>query len=302
MLKSNRLRLAESYPGSRTASIDIDLLSVILPLTNKESKLLISKFLATALALVSLATPSSSQDGTVDYDETTSTTELLESGLPNDVGSDGAFTYDVPFKLPSFRGLEPSIGLSYNSSQKWYAENGPVVGIGWRVSGLSVIERKSIGGGAPSFISGEDVFMLDGQVLLACYDSGATKKYASANGLPTYPKRYRTTNYSASCAAGGQFVTQMDDGRRVEVETQGAFGFRVPKFTVTEQDGTKYTYISSGLARIYSGYQPPSSTDTSSSGVNGRYYGSRFVLSEIRDTQKSPNIVKFSYNGTAGEP
>jgi len=53
------------------------------------------------------------------------------------VTSDGEFTYDVALKLPPGRaGLQPSVGLRYGSR----SGNG-ALGIGWTVSGLSVIER-----------------------------------------------------------------------------------------------------------------------------------------------------------------
>ncbi|MBL4556606.1 MAG: hypothetical protein JKP98_03760 [Rhodobacteraceae bacterium] len=66
--------------------------------------------------------------------------------LPDNVGTDGAFTTFVPFDIPGFRGLEPALGLRYNS--QWRG-TGPdsYVAHGWRLAGLSAIEKRSVGGG-----------------------------------------------------------------------------------------------------------------------------------------------------------
>ena len=59
-------------------------------------------------------------------------------------GFDGAFQDDVPIVLPPFHGIDPKLSLHYNSS----SGNGPL-GVGWSLSGLSVIERVSPGRGCP---------------------------------------------------------------------------------------------------------------------------------------------------------
>jgi len=73
----------------------------------------------------------------------------------------GSFGTEVPIVVPHFHGLEPSVRLVYNST----SGNG-VLGVGWQLSGDSIIKRgTSPGGGSPQFNS-SDVFYLDGQELV----------------------------------------------------------------------------------------------------------------------------------------
>src|SRR5262245_52564798 len=59
--------------------------------------------------------------------------------LPN-----GSYKESIGIDVPPYHGLEPRLGLSYSSSR----DNG-FVGVGWKLQGLSVIERASIRFGAP---------------------------------------------------------------------------------------------------------------------------------------------------------
>src|SRR4051794_39664122 len=53
------------------------------------------------------------------------------------VGESGAATYTVPVTaLPGTSGLEPQLAFSYNSQG-----NNSLLGVGWSLSGLSVISR-----------------------------------------------------------------------------------------------------------------------------------------------------------------
>ena len=225
--------------------------------------------------------------------------------LPEEIQSDGAFRYRFPIQMPQFKGFEPQLALTYNSSQKGYAGDGPVLGLGWTVSGLSEIRRVSIGGGIASFIDTHDVFMLDGQELLACADSGATAPYSGI-----YPESHLTSNTSSSCAAGGQFVTLIDDGRRV-VQTTDEKGHLA--FEVTNRDGIISVYrsvgslsgqVPSGISAIISG---PSNGISYEYSANDIPFGRVFLVSEIRDQQVIPNSVRISYdidadNGFAAVP
>lgn len=219
--------------------------------------------------------------------------------LPEEIGSDGAFRYTVPIQIPSYRGLEPTLALVYNSSQKGYANEGPILGVGWSLSGLSSIERVSIGGGVPTFDDAEDVFRLDGEDLLACSDSSATTPY---DGV--YPQDFKSESSSASCMAGGQFVTLRDNGLRVQFENETVGGYTFPRFVVTHRDGTQLIYESLGkLSNAQVNLGTPGSDSRSNFA-----FGRRFVLTEIRDRQLVPNAVLISYeiqtveNGLADRP
>ena len=215
------------------------------------------------------------------------------SFLPDDIQSDGAFRYRIPINIPSFRGLEPNLALVYNSSQKLYADEGAIAGVGWSMTGFSSIERVSVGGGIASFVDGEDIYRLDGQELLACADSAATEPYdpaALGSSAAVYPSRFKTDNFSASCAAGGQFVTLMNDGRRVEIAQDNDGDITFPVFYVTTQDGTRYKYES--VAKLMDLSARPAFRDT----MINHGYRTRFLLTEIRDTQASANTVALSYH------
>ena len=70
-----------------------------------------------------------------------------------------------------------------------------LLGNGWRIGGLSKIERTDVDGSAPRYDNGQDILQLDGKELLACSDSSATDPWTGG-----YPSDYRTTNASASCS------------------------------------------------------------------------------------------------------
>lgn len=80
----------------------------------------------------------------------------------------GAFTYQIPFELPAYRSLTPSLGLSYHSG----GGNGQV-GVGWSCSGFSFVTRVAPGHGAPKFDS-KDTYLLDGEDLVADKSLGGT--------------------------------------------------------------------------------------------------------------------------------
>ncbi|HEY3354703.1 MAG TPA: FG-GAP-like repeat-containing protein [Polyangia bacterium] len=82
--------------------------------------------------------------------------------------SAGSLISEVPIGAPTFRGIEPKLALSYSSA----AGNG-VVGVGWALGGLSVIERASPGRRAPRW-NAADTYTLDGNELLPCATFGGT--------------------------------------------------------------------------------------------------------------------------------
>jgi RHS repeat-associated protein len=79
-----------------------------------------------------------------------------------DVTDQGSFGTSITIQVPPFRGIEPSITLSYDSS----AGNG-VVGVGWRLDASSYVTRAGRTGGPPRF-DGSDRYLLDGADLDPC--------------------------------------------------------------------------------------------------------------------------------------
>lgn len=191
---------------------------------------------------------------------------------PNIVGAGGEFTERVEIALPEFRGLPLPVALRYNSSDSSRSGPGKIVAIGWSLSGTSMIERKSLGGGVPTYDDGQDVYVLDGQELMACQGNGSTNPWTGY-----YPLRFITDRASASCIAGGNLTSRVEDYRRI-VFNQGA-----NTFTVTRPDGLRLIYTSIGVL-----------ADVPGATVN---YGpkARYLLTRIEDTQSAPNSVTYTY-------
>ncbi|TQV65616.1 toxin TcdB middle/N-terminal domain-containing protein, partial [Aliiroseovarius halocynthiae] len=205
---------------------------------------------------------------------------LAPISVPNNVGTDGAFSYSVPIKIPAFRGLEPNLSLNYNSQNKSRGGADDIIGRGWSLGGLSSIERVSVGNGAPTYVNGQDIFLLDGMELLGCKDT--------VNPLNMdYPDAFKTKTPNASCRAGGNMVAMRDSG--LKILRTGTDLNRDTVFFVFRPDGTRLKYESVG------------NIAGADKGKTGDYHQVAFrrkwLLTEIRDTQAAPNIVSIEYFG-----
>jgi RHS repeat-associated protein len=120
----------------------------------------------------------------------------------------GAFGTAVPIAVPAFRGLEPSLRLTYSS-----ASGSSQVGAGWALSGFSTIERASPGKGVPRY-DGSDLYLLDGQELVPCA-AGST---------------------SPSCTTGGTHSTRIESYQRIRYDAAAN------TWTVWGKDGTRQAY------------------------------------------------------------
>jgi hypothetical protein len=103
----------------------------------------------------------------------------------------GSLSYRVPIEVPSWYGIEPRLALGYSSEGR----NG-LVGVGWSVSGFSVIERVNAGRGTPRFDTpSTDTYLLDGAQLLAC-TAGSTSPSCTSGGTHfTREESYLRTSY-----------------------------------------------------------------------------------------------------------
>jgi RHS repeat-associated protein len=126
------------------------------------------------------------------------------------VAFSGGFMTTVPIGVPTFRGLEPKVSLAYMSSP-----GNALAGVGWYVNAASSIERAVRGRGAPRY-NANDVFYLDGQLLVPCV-SGST---------------------SASCVAGGTHSTRVENYQKIQWDSANNRWF------VWTKDGVKSTYSS----------------------------------------------------------
>ncbi len=126
----------------------------------------------------------------------------------------GAVTSSVQFDIPKYHGIEPGLGLKYNS-------NGisGLAPVGWQLEGLSAIQRVSpTGYGAPTYDSNvnmslsSDKFLLDGMELVQC------------------------SNSIGPCSGGGEFKAKWQSPQRIVFnESDGTW-------TVTQPNGVKTTY------------------------------------------------------------
>jgi hypothetical protein len=191
---------------------------------------------------------------------------------PNSVGAGGEYTHRLSIDIPEFRDLPLPVSLNYNSSDTSRSGVNKTVAFGWTLSSASIIERKSLGGGVPTFDDGQDLYVLDGQELMACAGTGATNLWTLK-----YPLRYIADRASASCSAGGNLTARVEDFNRIFFDTT------TNSFTVTRPDGLRLIYKSIGEL----------AGDVSAT-VN---YGpkARYLLSRIEDIQATPNVVTYTY-------
>jgi len=122
----------------------------------------------------------------------------------------GAYGRSVSFAVPGFHGIEPQLGLSYNSA----GGSSGLFGVGWSFSGFSVIERAGFGGqGAPRY-DDTDAFMLDGEELIACQPGSV----------------------SPSCTTGGTHSTEIESYGRIRFDPEN------DRWEIWSSNGVKATY------------------------------------------------------------
>jgi len=236
--------------------------------------------LLSALLPLSLVTPSVAEEA-ADASAPTNVRAATES-TSHRLGADGAFTYSVPIAVPEFRGLVPNLALAYNSQNQSRRGAEAYLGLGWRLAGMSSIELRSERGGAPTYEPEHDIYVMDGEELLACDDADAANKWAW-----DYPTDFKTTGASASCASGGNMVSLRDNYLKIE-RVGGPFHSLQAKFYVYHQNGTRLTYENLGtVANI---------TENLDEGGRRAAFRRKWVLTKIEDTQARPNVVSIDYH------
>ncbi len=199
-------------------------------------------------------------------------------------GSAGELKYKIDIDMPSFRDLEPKLGLIYNSQVLGNSGAESVMGPGWSLKGFSSIERVSALRGAPTYQSGKDIFLLDGMEMLKCSSSAISIAGAST----AYASSHVKSNASAGCSAGGHFTTLNETYFRIK------YNASANQFELTQKNGVKFIYQSiHALA--------PSQTVSGAPYKNMRERR-KWLLTRIEDTQSSKNVVYFKYKfDTAGK-
>lgn len=146
------------------------------------------------------------------YSEADTSSHSLPTASPSDVVYNGSFSQRIEFKVPSQRGIEPRVGLSYDSSRVNSYGSGSLVGAGWRLTGLSMIQRANFRRAVPRFDS-NDIWTLDGQELQLC---------GSYTG--------------AGCGANATHVTRVENYQRIKQISGNN------TWEVTARNGTKFVY------------------------------------------------------------
>ncbi|HWB77746.1 MAG TPA: toxin TcdB middle/N-terminal domain-containing protein, partial [Nannocystaceae bacterium] len=136
--------------------------------------------LAIAFAFFLVAIVGATADAATDKKDTTKKTWSVDA-------SHGTYSDAIAIEVPAFRSITPKLALRYDSS----GGNG-ILGVGWNLDGVGVIERASPGKGAPRY-DGDDIFLLDGQELIAC----------------------ASDSVSPSCTTGGTHSTKMESYERI---------------------------------------------------------------------------------------
>jgi RHS repeat-associated protein len=139
-----------------------------------------------------------------------------ENAQPDE--SDGGGRTDLTIVVPSFRGLEPRLQLTYDAraGNDW-------IGVGWSLTGMSEIQRVGPGKGAPTY-SANDRFLLDGQELVPCVAASASPGCQHPSD-PTNTVRRR-------------YATKIERFQRIEFEPGPLGGL----WTIWSRDGIKRTY------------------------------------------------------------
>ncbi|MFD3505374.1 FG-GAP-like repeat-containing protein [Streptomyces sp. NPDC058678] len=165
--------------------------------------------------------------------------QAAPGGLDIQPTATGSFTHSLPIEIPRFHGLEPPVALDYDSA----SSNGDV-GMGWRLTAGSIINRTGAHGGLARH-DGSDVFRLDGMELIACAPSCTT-----GGTHETYQHTYERIVF-----ADGRWTRHQRNGTRLVYEAIGENPDRSAQWSlhrVVDSHGNTvtYQYDCSGVCRV----------------------------------------------------
>ena len=193
----------------------------------------------------------------------------------------GAATYSLPLEVPpGINGIEPKIGITYNSQA-----GNSTVGYGWNISGLSAISRV----GSNKFFDGknslvnystDDRFMLDGQRLLL--KSGTYGKDGAEYQTETYnnlkitshgnllsndsPEYFKVQYPDGSIAFYGQSYSTIFVGQIAE-STRTSTVYALTYVTNPQGISIRYHYINDGNNLLISSIEYGDRTTNPLSGI-----------------------------------
>lgn len=190
------------------------------------------KFLRVVLLLMTTFSSSFAQDVvyTTLYDNSTFNNKGISTNLAvgstagaASVSGNGSASYSIPIPLPpGTNGVVPSVSLEYSSQS-----GTGVVGMGWSISGLSVISRAPAntyfdGQPGPVELTTNDKFALDGSRMILTSGTNAT--------------------------SGAQYATEVESFAKITAK--GIAGNGPKFFEIVTKDGTKMEYGKSADSRF----------------------------------------------------
>ena len=151
----------------------------------------------------------------------------------------GSFSTEIPIAVPQYHDLEPKLKLVYGSGGRnsW-------IGVGWRLSGLSFIERSLPGGGAPHYDS-SDSFFMDGVELLPCTSQGGTH----CTRIQNYARIEQDTGGNRWYVTGTNGNVATYDP--VFNTAEGTFRWMLTNVTDNHGNSVNYTYWPDALNDVY---------------------------------------------------
>jgi hypothetical protein len=164
----------------------------------------------------------------------------------------GSFQHTVALKVPSFRGLQPTLTLTYSASGgiRSLSNSSAPTGVGWDLAGISIIERIS---GTPAPVAGQD--------------KAASRKGSPAYGATGFPTdsylldglelvpctQLQVQTSSPSCLVGGTSATLIGYAGRQENYLRVRQDTSANKWEITDKLGVR---------SVYSSYETVPSEDT----------------------------------------
>jgi RHS repeat-associated protein len=191
----------------------------------------------------------------------------LDSSSSLELDRFGPWQTEFKFNVPAHLGVEPQLALSYSSSGGLGH-----FGYGWRLRGMSGIERKSATL-APAEMNATDRYFLDGAELIPC-----------KNLPPATP----------SCKAGGNYAFKDENYQKVNFDKNG--------WSVWTKHGTEMRFAA--VSPLFSGWQwklqsvtdrNGNRADYQSSERNGESYLTNISYGYANPSSQPSYVVQFRY-------
>lgn len=214
------------------------------------------------------------------------------------VSESGAATYSIPIQVPpGAGGVEPKLALTYNSQ----AGNG-LLGVGWGISGLSVISRcpqtmaqDGVRGGVS--LNSNDRFCLDGQRLIVVSGSYGGDGAVYRTEQDSFSK---IVSYGTAGSGPAWFKVWTKAGQVIEYGNTADSrieAIKAPGATATWPSGTVRTWAQNKLSDTKGNYYTVTYTENA---ANGDYYPLRFSYTGNTGTGVAPGYsVQFGYEDRA---